>query len=128
MIRYTAAPLLLALLSFPVLGQIEVGLVGGITKDPASGKPIADAHIVAHNLKQGTDHAAVSDDHGIFTFTNLEPGLYELTATKNGFQASSAQVGIVARQTARVELQLRAADSSAAPDNQALTARERMLL
>ncbi len=128
MIRYTAAPFLLALLSFPVLGQVDVGLVGGITRDPASGKPVADAHIVAHNLKKGTDQAAVSDDHGIFTFTNLEPGLYQLTATKNGFQESSAQVGIVARQTARVELPLRAAGNSTAPDNQGLTAREKMLL
>ncbi len=126
--RYKAAPLLLVLFSCTVLGQVEVGLVGGVTRNAANGAALADAHVIAHNLKLGTDHATTSDDHGIFTFTNLEPGLYEITATKNGFQESSAHVGIVARQTARVDLPLRIADNSQVSDNQPLTARERQLL
>src|SRR5580692_4598598 len=103
------AALLLGALSLPVFGQATVGLIGGVTSDSATGKPVAETQIVAHNLDKGTDYATVSGINGIFTFTNLEPGPYEVAATKNGFQKSSTQVEVVALRTVRVELSLHAA-------------------
>jgi hypothetical protein len=121
-----------AALSLPALGQVAVGLVGGITIDSASGKPVAEAEIIAHNLDKGTDRATVSDTHGSFTFTNLEPGQYEVAATKNGFQRSSAHVEVAARRTARVDLPLQvAADlqgTTAKSDNPPLTEMVKQLL
>ena len=126
------ATVILATLSLPAFGQASVGLVGGLTRDSASGKPVAEAQIVAHNLDKGSDRVTVSNADGIFTFTNLEPGLYEVAATKSGFQKSSANVEVAARRTARVELTLltaggerRTAEKS---DEAPLTARERQLL
>src|SRR5262249_39316759 len=64
--------------------------------------------------------------------TNLEPGQYEVAATKNGFHKSSARVEVAARRTARVDLPLenvidfprRFEKASSAP----LTEREKLLL
>jgi hypothetical protein len=107
-------------LSLPVFGQAPVGLVGGITRDSASGKPVAEAQIVAHNLERGTDSATVTDADGIFTFTNLQPGPYEVAASKKGFQKSSTRVEVTGSRTARVELPLQLTAQ--------LTDREKMLL
>src|SRR5258708_30417430 len=114
-------PLLLCALSLPACGQMDVGLVGGITRDSASGKPLAEAKIIAHNVDRSTDHSTLSNADGVLTFTNLEPGRYEVAATKDGFQKSFAQVEVAARRTARVDLPLQ---SSNAP----LTEREKLLL
>ncbi|HEY1760371.1 MAG TPA: TonB-dependent receptor [Bryobacteraceae bacterium] len=105
--RYPAAcALLFAALSLPAFGQSSFGLVGGIARNSSTGMPVAKAQIVAHNLEKGTDRQTVSDADGIFTFTNLEPGPYEVAATKDGFEKSSAQVEVAARRVARVELPL----------------------
>src|SRR5579862_1863728 len=104
------AALLFGGLSLPTYGQ-TFGLAGGITRDSDSGKPVAQAQIVAHNLGKGTDQSTVSDAEGIFTFTNLEPGLYEFAALKSGFQKSSAHIEVAALRTARVDLPLRSAAS-----------------
>ena len=82
--------------SLPAFGQTAAGIVGGITLDLASGKPVADAQITAHNLDKGTDSATVTDADGIFTFTKLEPGQSEFAATKSGFQKSAAHIGVAA--------------------------------
>ena len=107
---------LFATLSIAAFGQSAVGLAGGTTSDSVSGKPVAQAQIIAHNLDKGTDRTAVSDADGIFTFTNLEPGKYEFAATKNGFDKSTAQVQIAALGTARVDLPLQIAVGDA-PDH-----------
>jgi len=118
----------------PVLAGADpdVGLVGGTARDAASGKPVAEAQIIAHNLGKSTDRSTVTNADGNFTFTNLEPGQYEVAATKNGFQKSSARVEVAAHQEARVELPLEITSdvpttgvrSSALP----LTEREKQLL
>jgi hypothetical protein len=116
--------------SLPMFGQ-AVGLVGGVARDSASGKPVAQVQVVAHNLSKGTDHATVSDADGIFTFTSLEPGQYEVAATKSGFQKSSARIEVVASRTARVDLQLQIADerrTAEKSEDAPLTPRERQLL
>jgi len=55
------AALLIATLSLPAFGQSSVGLVGGVTRDSSSGKPVAKVQIVAHNLSRNTDRTTVSD-------------------------------------------------------------------
>jgi hypothetical protein len=121
----------LAALSLPAFGQVAFGLVGGITSDSASGKPVAKAQIIAHNLDKGTDRTTVSDADGIFTFTNLEPGNYEFAAVKDGFMKSSTRVEVASLRTARVDLPLQiAADvrGTVKTEPAPLTERERQLL
>jgi len=116
----------------PAFSQAAVGLVGGITRESASGKPVAEVQIVAHNLVKGTDRATTTDANGIFTFTDLEPGQYEVAAAKSGFEKSSAHVEVAARRVARVELPLAFANvptrTAEKVDTSALTDRERQLL
>src|SRR5579871_1463510 len=116
----------------PALGQSNVGLVGGVTSDFTSGKPVAKAQIVAHNLFKGTDSTTSSDADGIFTFTNLEPGRYEVAATKDGFQKASTQVEVAAMRSARVDLPLQIVSdvrrTSEKVDAAPLTEREKQLL
>jgi hypothetical protein len=123
--------------SLPAFGQAAVGIVGGITRDSVSGKPVAEAQIIAHNLGKGTDSATITDAEGIFTFTKLEPGQYEFAATKDGFQKSAANIEVAALRVTRVELPLQiAADlrattqkvDNAPANNTPLTDREKQLL
>jgi hypothetical protein len=113
-------------------GQSAVGLVGGITRESASGKPVAEVQIIAHNLDKGTDRATVTDGAGVFTFTDLEPGQYEVAASKDGFEKSSAHIQVAARRVARVELPLAFADvttrTTQKADSAPLTDREKQLL
>jgi len=122
-----SAGFLFAAWSLAAFGQQAVGLLGGTTRDSASGKPVVEALIIAHGLDQGTDRITVSAANGIFTFTNLEPGPYEVTAKKDGFQKSSAHVEVVARRTARVDLSLQGTRLEKS-DNQALMEMVKQLL
>src|SRR3981189_349673 len=126
------AAFLVGVLSLPAFGEASVGLVGGITRESSSGKPAGEAQVTAHNLDKGTDQVTVTDADGMFAFTNLEPGPYEVAATKNGFQKSLAHVEVAARRTAQVELSLQvAADLRRATEKSEsapLTERERQLL
>jgi hypothetical protein len=132
-LSHAAGALLLAMLAVPAFGQPDVGLVGGVARDSASGNPLAEAQIIAHNLDNGAAQSTVSRADGIFTLTHLEPGRYEVQATKNGYRKSSARVEVAPRQIARLELNLEAAadlpggkveQADAAP----FTSREKQLL
>jgi hypothetical protein len=119
-------------LSLTAFGQAMVGLVGGITRDSSSGKPVAEVQVTAHNLNKGTDRATVSNTDGSFTFTNLEPGSYEFEATKDGFRKSSARADVDHLRAARVELPLQLASdlsrTAEKSNNAPLTEREREML
>jgi hypothetical protein len=65
-----------AVLSLPVFGQISLGGLSGVARDSASGKPLAEAQIVAHEMRKDTRSTAVSTTNGAFVIA-LEPGWYE---------------------------------------------------
>src|ERR1700685_1593442 len=69
------------------------GGVGGVTRDSVTGLPIPEAQIVVHNENKNTSRTAVSGSNGFFAIDNLEPGRYEVIATKQGFKNFSARVG-----------------------------------
>jgi hypothetical protein len=94
----------------PVLAaeNLEVGLIGGVARDAATGNPIAGARIVVHKIDADTDRSAVTNADGLFTLNNLEPGPYEIAVTQNGFQKSSARVEVAARHTSRFDVTLAA--------------------
>jgi len=127
-VRVSAA-LMFGLLSLPAHGQTEDGLVGGVTRD-SGGKPVAEVQIVAHNLDRGTDQSTTSDANGLYTFTHLGPGKYDVAATKSGFQKASARVAIAAREILRVDLPLEAdiSPTTTKSNSEPLTDRERELL
>ena len=94
-----------AALSLPAVGQISLGGVNGVARDSASGKPLADAQIIAHEMRKNTDFTSVSSSNGAFVIA-LEPGWYEVTATKNGYLKATARIRVVSGKTAELELPL----------------------
>jgi Carboxypeptidase regulatory-like domain len=86
--------------------QSTFGDLRGITRDP-SGLPLDHAVVAVHSVEQNTDRKIVSGDDGSFAVENLQPGHYQLTATKEGFQMSAiTKVELSARQSLRVDIAL----------------------
>jgi hypothetical protein len=110
-----------AALTPPAFGQESYGRIGGITRDSASGQPVAQSQITAHNVEKNTDRTATSGVDGVFSIADIAPGAYEVVVSKDGFQKSSVHVDVAPRQTAQLDLRLQVA---AAP----LTEREKQLL
>jgi len=111
-----SAALLLGLLALPAFGQVADGYVGGIARESTSGKPVAEVRIVAHNVDKGTDLFTITDTAGMYKFTNLEPGRYDVAATKNGFQKASTTVDVEGKHLTRVDLPLEADATPAKAD------------
>ncbi len=94
-----------AVLTLPVRGQISLGGLSGVARDSASGKPLADAQIIAHDMRKNTESTAASSSNGAFVIA-VEPGWYEVTATKNGYLKATARIHVVSGRTAELELPL----------------------
>ena len=94
-----------AMLSLPVHGQVSLGGLSGVARDSASGKPLADAQIIAHDMRKNTESTAASSSNGAFVIA-VEPGWYEVTATKNGYLKATARIHVVSGKTAELELPL----------------------
>jgi hypothetical protein len=98
----------LAALPVPAFGQAPFGGIGGVTRDSASGQPVAQAQITVHNVDKNTDRTASSGADGAFSIADLEPGQYEVAAAMDGFLKSSAKVEVAALGTHRVDFLLAA--------------------
>jgi hypothetical protein len=128
-----AATLVFAFVSvaFPGLAENVSGHLTGITRDSATGTPMAEVQIVVHSLDGGSDRATVTNTEGTFAFASVEPGSYEIAATKKGFRRISTNVELAASKSVTVELPLSAAAASATTaknDRMPLTERELELL
>jgi hypothetical protein len=126
------AAFLFVALAIPGVGQMAVGIVRGTTSNFASGKPVAEVQIIAHNLDKGGDRFTITKADGSFTLKSLEPGRYELAASKNGFQKSSTRVEVGARGATRADLPLHVTadlgQTTEQSDSPPLTGREKQLL
>ena len=67
--------------------QFERGTISGTVKD-ASGGVVPGVTLTATNLATQTPTVAVSDATGYYTFPNLRPGQYTLSAELEGFKKS----------------------------------------
>ncbi|MGO9272331.1 MAG: TonB-dependent receptor [Terriglobia bacterium] len=126
-----AALLVLSCSAF-AYGEPKSSTIQGITREPA-GQPLAHAQVVLRSVASNTDRTVISGDDGAFTVENLGPGRYELTASKEGFGASSpTAVDLGAQQSLRVDVTLALSTGSKASGDSAanapLTERERQLI
>jgi hypothetical protein len=60
------------------------GTITGTVTDPA-GAVVPEAEIVVHNTATGADRAVATNGAGIYSAAFLQPGAYELTVSKAGF-------------------------------------------
>jgi hypothetical protein len=89
-LRYLAALLLCALALLPIspiLAQTTVAVVSGTIVDRKSALPVAGANVV---LSQAGARvvAAQTDGAGRFLFSDVKPGLYDLTVSAHGYVAT----------------------------------------
>src|SRR6266851_3951460 len=67
-------------------GQSATAVLFGLLKDPSGGS-IAGAKVVVRNQATGVQRELETDDKGLYYFTLLPPGNYELTVETQGFKA-----------------------------------------
>ncbi len=103
--RIQLASLLLLIAAAPALAQQRGVVLGRITD--SSGAPVPDAEVSLLNSKTGISVRSQSGNSGEYTFTNLEPGVYEVTASHKGFQTAIVHnVSLFVGDTIRKDLTL----------------------
>ncbi len=80
-----AASVILCLVMTSVsFAQSTNASLGGTVLD-AAGAVVEDAVVTAKNIRTGVIHDTKSNGQGVYLFVSLQPGLYEVTAEKPGF-------------------------------------------
>ena len=84
--------LTLFLFCFPLIGQENLGRMGGTITDE-TGAVIPGADVTARNEATGVEISVVSSDSGAYYFPTLVIGSYTVTASLTGFKTVE-QVGV----------------------------------
>ena len=93
--RSAIAPVWLALVVVALLaavhahGQSTSASLHGAVRT-AAGLPVTGASLLLQHIESGGGRTIVAGPDGTFALGNLTPGLYQLTAVKEGFANSSA--------------------------------------
>lgn len=85
--------------------QTTADIVGTVTD--TTGAVVPGASLTAVNEATKEEHKAVSQSTGDFTFTLLDPGVYDIHVTQNGFKAYAASgIKVAAGDRPRVNIML----------------------
>src|SRR5215467_9816472 len=97
---------IVALISGPARGQaVNATLLGSVTD--ASGAAVGGAKITITEVKTGIVHSATTNESGNYEVPDLAPGLYEVTAEKQGFKKEARKgVEVLVNTDTRVNLAL----------------------
>src|ERR1700694_768945 len=68
-----------------LFAQSDTAVLFGVVTDP-SGSSIKGAKVTVRNNATGASRQYISDDRGLFYFTLLPPGNYEMTTQATGFK------------------------------------------
>ena len=92
--------------------QTSYGSVLGTVAD-SGGAVLAGAHVLLTNKGTNAEQTAVTGTAGTYTFINLNPGLYSITVTTQGFKSATAsQVEVSIGGATRADLTLQVGDVS----------------
>lgn len=108
LVLLAATMLLLALVAVPVAAQTLYGSLTGLIEDP-SGSVVPGAKVALTNTGTGQVYEAVADSNGIYTITNVLPGVYDLKVTQQGFKTQTrsglnVSANVVNRTNIRMEV------------------------
>ena len=84
MFRSFLTMLAVVVLAGLAFGQLESGSISGTVRD-SSGAVIPSAKLTITSAATSAVRTANSDNSGVYTITGLEPGLYEMKVSQNGF-------------------------------------------
>jgi len=111
---------LIALLAM-AQGETTSAIVGLVT-DPAGGA-IPGATVTVANMENGLKRSVKTDDSGRFSFPQLKPGVYSVSAEADLFETqhnNSVSAGLGQRQTVDFKLKIAAASATVLVQEQAL--------
>ena len=97
--------IVLATLPTAALAQTETGKVTGTVTDP-SGAVLPGASVTLKSVGTGGTRTAVSDAGGGYTFSNLQPGPYEVTVELAGFSTKQYKTTVTVGATITVNARL----------------------
>ena len=96
----------LALLPGPAAAQLSTASINGTIRD-GTGAVVPEADLVLQSVETGVERRSVTNSVGVYTFVSITPGIYVLTASKDGFRTSSLQpFTLVVNQTATLDFAL----------------------
>lgn len=73
----------------------------------SSGAALVDAKIVVRNVGTGLERDTTTDNNGAYRVPTLNPGTYEVTVTKSGFQTQNAKnIVLEVAQTVKLDFKL----------------------
>jgi hypothetical protein len=89
---------------YPVMGQAVNGTLLGTVTD-SSGANIAGAKVSLKEAATGAIHEAMANESGNYTFPNLQPGTYVVSAEATGFKrVTQENISLVSNSSVRVDL------------------------
>jgi Carboxypeptidase regulatory-like domain/TonB dependent receptor len=89
------------------LAQSTFGSIVGTVKD-ASGALVPGASVRLTNLGTAAERTVITDQHGDYSFLNLNPGRYQVTVTASGFESTDfSDLDLQSRETKRVDATLK---------------------
>ena len=68
-----------------VFAQSDLGTINGTVRDP-SGAAVPNAAVVVKNQANGTERTATTGQGGLYSVTNIPPGMYNVSVTAAGFK------------------------------------------
>jgi hypothetical protein len=99
-------------LSATLYGQVLYGSLTGTVRDP-SGAVVSGAKVQAVGVRTGVTAEATTDPSGIYRFTTLLPGTYNVTISAPGFANQiTNNVGVNANGVSRVDASLQLAKAN----------------
>ncbi len=98
--------LIVCLFSHSLMGQAVNGTLLGTITD-TSGATVAGAKVSATSTETGAVHESVSNESGNYSFPDLQPGTYAVSAEANGFKRVTQQnIALLSNSSVRVDLSL----------------------
>src|SRR5581483_10256927 len=92
--------------------QVLYGTLTGNVTDPATAV-IPKVHVEATNQDTNVKRDAETDDHGIYRFTDLQPGRYQVAVSAPSFRKFiETNVQVQANAVMRVDVKLQLATAS----------------
>ncbi len=105
-LRWTPLAALCAALAVSVWGQAVNGTLLGTITD-ASGAIVPNANVIATDVNTGISRNTTANSNGNYTFPNLPPGTYSVSAEQSGFKrATRVGLDVVVNTTIRADLTL----------------------
>lgn len=115
-VRVSVSFLFLICFHATLLGGQTAG-IHGYTR-AVNGQPIAGVQIFIHARNSTINRKVLSDDQGVFAAPDLNPGTYELTASKEGYRGTLQHVTLSLDTNSGVEIVLeQAGQTTPAPTN-----------